>query len=61
MNTISITLGLILIAWSRISKWRRIATAKQKIFDGYTKEETKIQWIGLTFVFITIILSIILK
>ena len=54
-------IGLVLIAYSRISKLKRIATGKQKIYDSSTQKETILEWIGLTFVFLPIILSINLK
>lgn len=61
MIVLSIMIGLILIACGRISKWKRIATGKQKIYDGSTQQEAILEWIGLVFVFLPIILSIILK
>lgn len=39
MIELSVMIGLVLIAYSRISKLKRIATGKQKIYDGSTQKE----------------------
>lgn len=59
MLTMSIIIGLVLIAYGRISKWRRIVAGKQKVYDGSTQNETILEWLGLLFIFLPIILSII--
>ena len=59
MLTFCIFVGLILIAWARISKWIRISKGEQELFDGSIQSEVIMTYIGCALVFIPIILSIL--
>lgn len=46
MSVFLIITGIILIATARIKRFYRVAKYKQKLFNGFTTDETIIQWSG---------------
>lgn len=57
MNIILITIGLILIGIATIKRLGRIVKSEAKLFDGYTVDEAKIQWVGVIFLVIGFLIS----
>lgn len=58
MNIIFFVIGLLLIIIARIQRYIRIVKGESKVFDGYTSTEAIIQWSGVIFVVLGLIVSI---